>query len=354
MFDLQQALVWILPSALVLGGLIVGLFFELVVLKLLVRLVSGTQWEWDDIIIFSFKRAFVVWFVCLGAYISLFVVEVDPEIALLVEKILVALATLMATIVLARMLAGFINYAVQRTEGRLPSASLLGNSVKAIVLVVGIVFILSNLGISITPLITALGIGGLATALALQGTLSNLFSGFQIIASRQVRVGDYVMLDSGETGYVTDVKWRNTTIRDFTDNLVIIPNSKLADAIVTNYNLPLKSLWAEVLVGVAYDSDLEHVEAVCDQVARQVYHDVVGGELIKPPKIHFLEFGDSSINLRVRIEVQEFGERMAVQTNYIKALHKRFGEEGIEIPFPIRTVYMKREAAPELPEGAVE
>jgi len=345
MFNLEQALIWIMPTAFVVGGLVVGLIFELIVFRLLVRLVRGTEWKWDDVLIQGFKSAFVIWFICIGGYLALISVEnVDPEIFDFIGNGIGAVATLMATIVLARIAAGLIELAVARTSGKIPTASLLSNTVKALVLVVGIVFILQNLGVSIAPLITALGIGGLATALALQDTLKNLFAGFQIIASRQVRVGDYVRLDSGEIGHVTDVKWRNTTIRDFTDNLIIIPNSKLADAIVTNYNLPRKNLWAEVHVGVAYDSDLDHVERVCDEVARETYVDVIGDEPLGPAKIHFLQFGDSSIDLRVRIEVKQFGDRMKVQHNFIKRLHKRFGEEGIEIPFPIRTVVMKGEA----------
>jgi len=342
MFNLEQALVWIIPTAFVIGGLVVGLLFELIVFKFMLRLVTGTKWKWDDIVIMSFKRAFTVWFLCIGAYMALLSVEIDPDVSKLIESILVAVATFMATLVLAKIVAGFISIAVQKAEGRLPTASLLSNVIKLIIIAVGVVFILQNIGISITPLITALGIGGLATALALQDTLGNLFSGFQIIASRQVRVGDYVQLDSGEVGYVTDIKWRNTTIRDFTDNLIIIPNSKMAQAVVTNFNLPRKNLWSEVLVGVAYDSDLEHVERVCNEVAHEVFTEVVGKKMISEPKIHFLEFGDSSINLRIRIQVPQFNDRMAVQTTYIKRLHKRFGTEGIEIPFPIRTVQMKQ------------
>jgi small-conductance mechanosensitive channel len=342
MFNFDDLARWIVPSAFVLGGLIAGLFFELVIFKFLIKMVKGTKWKWDDILVTSFKRAFIVWATCLGGYFALVSVEVDPDVQHIIEMTLVALITLMATLVLARMAAGFVMLAVARTEGKVPTASLLSNAVKVIILVIGIVFILQGMGISITPLIGALGIGGLATALALQDTLSNLFSGVQIIASRQVRPGDYVMLDSGETGYVTDVKWRNTTIKDFTDNLIIIPNSKLAGAIITNYNLPAKNLWAEVFVGVHYDSDLEHVERVAIETANETFRQVMGEEPAKEPRFHYLEFADSSINCRVRIHVKQFRDKLNVQHAYIKNLHKRFQKEGIVIPFPIRTVYMEK------------
>lgn len=342
MFNYEEIARWVIPSAFVVGGFLFGLIFRFVIFRLLVKLVKGTKWKWDDILIQSFKSAFVVWFTCLGGYLALLSTEVEPEVQQAIEIGLAAIVTLMATIVLARMAAGMVTLAVQRTEGKVPTASLLSNAVKVVVLIIGVVFVLQGMGISITPLIGALGIGGLAAALALQDTLSNLFAGIQLIASRQVRPGDYVMLDSGETGYVTDVKWRNTTIKDFTDNLIIIPNSKLAGAIVTNYNLPMKNLWAEVLVGVHYDSDLEHVEKVATELAYETYKEAIGEELSVAPKFHYLEFADSSINCRVRIQVNRFGDKMTVQHAYMKKLHKRFAEEGIEIPFPIRTLYMRK------------
>jgi small-conductance mechanosensitive channel len=206
----------------------------------------------------------------------------------------------------------------------------------------GIILILQNLGVEITPLITALGIGGLAVALALQDTLGNLFAGIQIILSKQVRTNDYVRLSSGEEGWVTDVKGRNTTIHTFPDgNLVAVPNSLLASSIVKNFSMPRQALWVSIDVGVSYDSDLQHVERVTLEVARDVVGEVDGGVPGEEPVVRYHTFGDSSINFEVRIMVREFTSQPPVRHEFIKRLHRRFNEEGIEIPFPIRTVYMK-------------
>lgn len=339
----EQIAVWVLPASFVVGGLLVGIIFHYLILKRLLKIVGDTRWRWDDIIFEALGKVPILWFLCAGAFFAVYSVPLDPEVRDISEKLIIAVILLSATFVLARMATGLTGLISEGTKVGLGSASLISNMSRVVIYLIGFFIILQNLGISITPLIGALGIGGLAAALAFQDTLSNLFAGFQIIISRQVRPGDHIMLDSGETGYVTDVKWRNTTIKDFTDNMIIIPNNKLAGAIVTNYNLPRKSLWAEVHVGVHYDSDLEHVERVASEVAYDTYKDVIGEELRVPPKIHFLEFADSSINLRVRINVKQFGDRINLQHNYIKHLHKRFNEEGIEIPFPIRTVYMKGE-----------
>ena len=229
-----------------------------------------------------------------------------------------------------------------RTHGAISSPTLVVNLAKGAVGVLGVFIILQNLGINITPLITALGIGGLAVALALQDTLGNLFAGVQIILSRQVRPRDYVQLSSGEEGWVTDVKGRNTTIQTFPDgNLVAVPNSLLASSIVKNYSFPRTALWQTVGVGVSYDSDLEHVERVTQEVAEQVIEELDGGLPGEKPVVLFHTFGDSSINFDVRLQVRDFKSQGPVRHEFVKRLHRRFGEEGIEIPFPIRTVMMK-------------
>lgn len=340
--SLDQILQWAIPAALVVGGFLVGLLFERLIIKVLVRLAKGTKWLWDDIIIKSFKRAFVIWITCAFAWGGVVYAPLQSGSEKLLLKLLMAAATFMATLVLARLASGFADLWMGRLGGGVPSATLLSNVIKVSVIAIGVVFILSDLGINIAPLITALGIGGLAAALALKDTLSNLFAGLQIIASRQVRPGDYVRLDSGELGEVTDVNWRNVTISSHPDqNLIIVPNSKLASAVMINYNLPKKQLIEIVEVGVAYDSDLEHVEKVALEVASETIRDISGEELKAEPQIRFRTFGDSSINLQVRLSLPALKGRGVYKSEFIKRLHKRFAREGIVIPFPIRTVYMK-------------
>ena len=121
---------------------------------------------------------------------------------------------------------------------------------------------MNELGVSITPILTALGVGGLAVALALQDTLSNFFAGFYIMMAGQIRVGDYVKLDSGEEGYVVDISWRSLTIRTLPNNIVVVPNSKVAQANVTNYSLPEKRMSLLIKVGVSYDSEPDQIERI--------------------------------------------------------------------------------------------
>ena len=232
-----------------------------------------------------------------------------------------------------------------RAGGAIKSPTLVVNLARIAVAILGFFIILQNLGIDITALIAALGIGGIAIALALQDTLGNLFAGIQIILSKQVRRRDYIRLSSGEEGWVTDVKARSTTIQSFPDgNLINVPNAMLASSIVKNFSMPKSALWVTVEVGVSYDSDLEHVEAVTLDVASRVLSDGGSGVTGHDPVVRVHTFGDSSINFDVRMMVREFESQGPVRHEFIKRLHRRFAKEEIEIPFPIRTVMMKGEA----------
>jgi len=205
-----------------------------------------------------------------------------------------------------------------------------------------LLILLGALNISITPILTALGVGGLAVALALQDTLSNLFAGFYMAVAGQVRLGDYIKLNTGEEGYVTDITWRSTTIRALGNNLIIIPNSKLAQAVVTNFHLPEKRMSLSIQVGVSYDSDPERVERVLLEVACQGATEIPGLLADPAPAVRFMPgFGDSAMTFTLVCQVGEFPDQFLVQHELRKRILKRFREESIEIPFPARSVYMR-------------
>jgi small-conductance mechanosensitive channel len=235
-----------------------------------------------------------------------------------------------------------VNSYSSSVKGLVPSSSIFSNITRIIVMLLGILVALQSLGISITPIITALGVGGLAVALALQDTLSNLFSGIQIIASNQIKPNDFIKLASGEEGYVTDISWRNTVIKALPNHIIVVPNSKLAGMTVINYTLPDKEIAVLVPIGVHYKSDLEHVERVTIQTAREVMQANTVAAPNFDPFIRFNSFGDSSINFTVILRVNEFVDQHILRHEFIKAIHEAFKRENIQIPFPIRTVHLEQ------------
>ena len=328
--------------AFLLGGVLLGLVIERVIVKRARAIAARTSLKWDDLIVESARGVPTVLLASAGVYFAINVGEVDPVIANTVMSALTVVMLGSVIVALMRAAGGAVEMLSEGSEGAIGSPTLVVNLARAAVGMLGVFLILQNLGIDITPLITALGIGGLAVALALPDTLGNLFAGVQIILGKQVRPRDYVQLDTGQEGWVTDVKGRNTTIHTFPDgNLVVLPNSRLASSVVKNYSLPRKALWVTLGVGVSYDSDLEHVERVALEVAREVLADAEGGVKGEEPKVRYHTFGASSIDFDLRVPVVEFESQAPVRHELIKRLHRRFNDEGIEIPFPIRTLIRK-------------
>jgi small-conductance mechanosensitive channel len=262
----------------------------------------------------------------------------------LVHRLCAAGFALSLTFAAAALGSSLLGHYGERADATLIGTSLSQNILRLVLLSMGGLLVLSNLGISITPLITALGVGSLAVALALQPTLSNLFAGVQISLAKPIRVGDFVELESGAKGYVEDIGWRYTRIRELPNNLVIVPNGRVAEMIVTNYALPEPEQAALVQLGVAYGSDLAKVERVTCEVAREVLREVEGGIPNFEPFIRYHTFGESSINFTVILRVKAFPDRFLITHEFIKRIKARYDSEGIEIPFPQRVVH---QAAPE-------
>ena len=332
---------WVQRVGFVVGGLVLGIVLEVVVIRRAHKLAERSRFKGDDLLVESIRGVATTWSGAGGVYLALNVGTVDPLLVDTVQSVLMVLVLGSLVIAAMRAVGGGVEMLSGRARGAIKSPTLVVNLARIAIGILGLFIILQNLGIDITALITALGIGGIAVALALQDTLGNLFAGVQIILSRQVRQRDYIRLSSGEEGWVTDVKARNTTIQTFPDgNLVTVPNATLASSIVKNFSMPRTALWVTLEVGVSYDSDLGQVEAVALEVAKHVLQEVDGGMPGEEPIVRYHTFADSSVNFDVRMMVREFESQGPVRHEFIKRLHRRFADEGIEIPFPIRTVMM--------------
>ena len=283
----------------------------------------------------------VLWCGLLGLHLGLQLVELPPLPARVGQRALLVVLIVSVTWTLARLAGDLVRVYVDTVAGVLPSANLVTNLLRATVLTIGGLVILQTLGISITPLLTALGVGGLAVGLALQDTLANLFAGIHILLSRQVRPGDFVRLGSGEEGFVQDVTWRYTTIRQLANNLTIVPNANLASAITANFNLPDPEQAVLVEVGVSYDSDLRRVERVTIAVGQEVMRQVEGGVPAFTPFIRYHTFGDSGIQFTVILRGCDYASQYLIKHELITRLHARYRAEGIEIPYPVRTVHLR-------------
>jgi len=216
--------------------------------------------------------------------------------------------------------------------------------IRALFALLGVIIVLENLGVSLTAVWTTLGVGSVAVALALQETLSNFFAGLYLLADRPVNLGDYIKLDSGQEGFVVRIGWRSTSLRTLPNNIVMIPNSTLAKAVITNYSLPEPRMSYVLPVSVAYGSDPGKVEKILVEVAREAARDGVEGLLSEPsPFARFIPgFGDSSLDFSLIVQVRQFTDQYLAQSELRKRIVKRFQEEGIGIPFPTRTIVLDK------------
>lgn len=241
----------------------------------------------------------------------------------------------------------FINGLVREYSGKMEilktSGGVVQGFVRIIVMGLGLLILLDSFGVSITPVIASLGIGSLAVALALQPTLENFFSGIQIVIDKPIKVGQFIKLESGEEGYVHKIGWRSTWVRMLPNNVVVISNKALVSSKIVNYYYPETDLAVLVQVGVHYECDLEHVERVTIEVARETLQQVAGGIKDFDPFIRYHTFADFSINFSVILRAKEFVDNYLIKHEFIKRLHKRYAQEGIVIPYPIRAINYAQE-----------
>jgi len=246
----------------------------------------------------------MLWCIIASVQAALYTLPLNNTLFNFFQKSLITITIFTVTIVAARIVIGFISIYSQGSEGILPAISISTNITKLVIYLIGLLVILETLGISIAPILTALGVGGIAVALALQNTLANLFAGLHILLSKQVNPGDYIKLNTGEEGYITDITWKNTTIRTTANNMIIVPNATLASAIVTDFYLPEKDVAVSVHVGVSYASDLDKVEKTSLAVAEEIMGEL--GPAGFEPAVRFQSFGDFSINFIVVMRAKEF------------------------------------------------
>ncbi len=329
--NLWRPLLWLA------GAVLTGLVIELVLLRWVHRWVSQTEWGLDDVIVGALRGMPFFWFTLLGIYIILPGSVLGPFLVGYIDEVIAILVIVSLTIVAYRLVTGLISLYAGTRE--LPSVSILNNLIRAITLLIGLLVILTYMGVSVTPALAALGVTSLAVSLALQETLSNLFSGVLLVASNQFRAGDYVRLNTGEEGYVVDISWRTTQIRSLANNMIVVPNAAMTSAVATNYYTPGKELSILFDIGVSYDSDLEHVEEVTIDVASEVMREVTGGVPDSEPFIRYNNFDDFAIKFTVIMRGKEFVDQYLIKHEFVKRLHLRYREEGIVIPFPISTLH---------------
>jgi small-conductance mechanosensitive channel len=264
-----------------------------------------------------------------GVALSLSVAALPPGYERRADEALELIAIGTVALVAARAAEAWIRALTREHVAILPAASLFVSLARIVVGAIGLLVALDTVGISAAPLLTAFGAGGLAVALALRDTLANLFAGVQILASRQVRPGDFVRFESGAEGYVADVTWRNTVIRDPSGASIIVPNEKMAGAIVTNFSRGGSALSLSIPFAFGLKLDLDRAEAEARAAVAEAVRAVGTGREGDPEvAIRFATVTDvtslATITVRTSGEIDAF----ALRDSIIRRVHARLRAAG--------------------------
>jgi small-conductance mechanosensitive channel len=337
---------WLISAGIFLASLGVALASRFLLGMALKIAAHRTRTELDDLIIRALVPPVFLGLLGLGLWLALSRLSELDKYADIINNSFIVIAILLGTVVAARVIDALLTWygleVAHRTSTDVDNRMLpIIRRVSSIVIYgVALMLVLDKLSVNITPLVAGLGIGGLAVAIALQSTLSNFLAGTYVVSDAVIRKGHYIMLDSGQEGLVEDIGWRSTKIRHWQGNLIVLPNSRLADAVVTDYEAIDIAKAFNIVCGVGYGSDLEKVEKVVLEVARSTQQHFKEGAKDFEPSVRFKEFGESNVNFAVVLKAVDRSSQYLLKHEFIKALHRRFKEENIIIEYPVRRIYM--------------
>jgi len=324
---------------------------DLFVDRLLKKLTKRTKMTGDDMLIEFLHKPICYSILLFGI---LHAIQLPPPLAAPFDTVLVKLLKTLLLLLwwtfiireINRMEAANMAGFLEKRKIDRDLFLLIKNVSRVLIIFAGISWGLIIWDINLTPLFASAGIAGIAIALAAKDTMANFFGGIALFADRAYKVGDYIILDSGERGEVVDMGIRSTKIKTRDDVMITIPNSILANSMIINESAPQPRFRIRIDVGVAYGSDLRVVEKVLLMVANE--NETL--TKVPEPRVRIRSFGDSSVNFQLLVWVKEPSEKGLQTHNLLKAIHTSFAKENITIPFPQRDVHLVKEDIAATPE----
>jgi small-conductance mechanosensitive channel len=335
------------PLAWPAVALVAATLFSLLVRGLLLAVLgrwSGSPNGWSSLAQ-AIRLPSILWSAVFGLWVAIVVANeterLSPRLSQPASLVLEVAVILSVTITVANVLSTLMQRVSERKALGGPIAGLGQSVARGVVYCVGFLVLLAALGIQITPILAALGVGGLAVALALQDTLSNLFAGIHLLADKPIRVGDYVKVADTVEGHVVDIGWRSTRVRMLQNVVVTIPNKRVAESIITNYDMPEPRLALLIRVGVDYRADPDLVERLLVEEATRAVGDVPGLLADPAPTARLIPgFGEFSLDFTLACQVRSFTDQFAVQHELRKRILRRLVAEGVQIP--VRAAELRR------------
>jgi small-conductance mechanosensitive channel len=330
-------------SLLLLLALALGFLFN----RIFHRLAIKVRNDWGEIFFSILQSLSLPLCVLAGVYTALEVLTLPRQYERIGSKTIFALVIIAIFYFFTRVVVLFLGRWSQKEPALQRVTQPAAFLVRALFAMLAAVIIFENLGIHLTAVWTTLGIGSVAVALALQDTLGNFFAGLYILADRPISPGDYIQLEGGQEGHVVRIGWRSTVLETLGNNWVVIPNSTLARAVITNCSMPDERMSLDIRVSVRPGTDARRVEKILVEVAQQAAIDGLDGLLaaFAPDAKLIPGFGPSSLDFTLGVKVRRFVDQFAVQSELRKQILERFHKEGIEMAMPMQTILVSGQYA---------
>jgi small-conductance mechanosensitive channel len=273
----------------------------------------------------------ILWCVAAAVQFGLEISIIPPKYTGRASTAITAFLIMSFSMVLASASVRALAMHGKRKGVALAQSGLPRTLIRVLIFTCGAAAVLALYGVKITALLTALGIGGLAVALALQDTLANFFAGIHILIEEPIALGSFIQLSSGEEGVVTDIGWRTTRVRNGANNVIVIPNTKITSGILTNYNLPEVRLAAEVAVIAGYGADPDQVRLIALEETRRC-----GGVLASPEPQVLFNPGVTPTHLQFTVTfwAPDFSRKGPLQSEVRLRIYRRLRAEGVPVPQP--------------------
>ncbi len=326
------------------ASLILAKIADFVFEKIFLRLTAHTETELDDKIISSLKSPIYYAVLTIGVYVSLHSLDLGENAFYYTDNIIQTLIIIIGAIAVWRVSSDLIDGVISKFAAKTKSAlddemvPLFKNISKIVIIFVAIIWTLSAWDINITPFLASAGVIGIALAFAAQSTVANLFGGVAVYFDKPFRVGDRIQLESGEIGDVVEVGIRSTRITTFDDTLIIIPNDKIANSKIINFNQPVPRMNVKFNIGVVYGSDVAKVKKTLLKAAEGAHN------ILKTPKpvVLFTEHGDFALKFLLIVWIDMPTRKGTVLDEINTEINREFSKAKIEMAFPTQTVYLKK------------
>jgi small-conductance mechanosensitive channel len=330
---LEKSLLWIESISIFLLIFTVGFLFKRYAAKFVQSILAKMGLLLNDKVVVMTSSYISFWSFLIALYIGILRAPINIK-GVIIDKVFYGIFAFSIIVLIASVASRFFRTAIQEKIG--------SNILKFFIMFIGLVLILNQVGVKLTPILTALGIGSLAVGLALQDTLANFFAGINILSNKQIARDDYIKLNSGEEGTVVEINWRTILIKEMSNTTIIVPNSKVSSAIVTSYHFDKSEVTSSLTCGVAYRSNLDKVENIVILAAKEIIEKYDCTSKTYQPVVRFTDFGDSSINFILYFRVKTIYDRAFIKSEILKNVYKKLDEARIDIPFPQRVITINK------------